>query len=611
MELASLTVKIDVDLSGLRTQLDQVQKALDPLNKNMKEFAASTKSVTIAANVSADAVKRVSDRNRDANGTTANLGRALRELTTQYLGNNVAAIALGTALGNLATQAVSRLILAIIDSITQFARFQNQLALIPNVMGDVGGALQTIVAVSQTSKRSLSELTESYASVMRAAQGTRVSVAEANKLFQEYEARLATVQQSTLSNSVARLLASFGDVVTRLDNALGIFGSSGIIFVLGKISDLFTKIASFLPTINKSSEEWNDQLMKAREDARVFEDRLKHIQQNSSAYESTLRDIVRARQNEKEALENINRLLRVAQTLTTEQEIKRTDFIRDQAQAMRDQIGIARATREQQEILNKAIQFQNQLRQMGQEASNEELQNFIRLATQAQAASQFQSIRESLLTVEETEQESYSRRIEALRVFYDTQEGLTDERNMIISRAFFNHEVRMQEIQMQGAQNLIQQQNRTFSALGNVFQILGQKSKAAAVIALVINTALAVRQAIQNTAVASTRALAELGPIAGPPAAAAIKAWGAAEVALIIGAGALQGAATLGGGAPNTGGGGSTALEPSEEGTAPTRLVIEGVDPAAIFTGKQLNDLIEKINEEAANGSLVIANKLI
>jgi len=81
---------------------------------------------------------------------------------------------------------------------------------------------------------------------------------------------------------------------------------------------------------------------------------------------------------------------------------------------------------------------------------------------------------------------------------------------------------------------------QTASALIGIIETLGQKNKIAAQAAIALNTILSVAQAVQNIVVASTRAMAELGPIAGPPAVAAIKAWGAVQIGAIIAAGALK-----------------------------------------------------------------------
>ena len=81
------------------------------------------------------------------------------------------------------------------------------------------------------------------------------------------------------------------------------------------------------------------------------------------------------------------------------------------------------------------------------------------------------------------------------------------------------------------------------SVLNNAVQLLDQfagKSKIAALASLAIQKALAISETMINTHVAAVRALAELGPIAGPGAAASIEAYGSASVALIAATGLLQ-----------------------------------------------------------------------
>src|SRR6185436_15209579 len=93
---------------------------------------------------------------------------------------------------------------------------------------------------------------------------------------------------------------------------------------------------------------------------------------------------------------------------------------------------------------------------------------------------------------------------------------------------------------------------------------VGGKSKAAAVAAIALNKALMIAQTIQNTSAAAMRALAELGPIAGPPVAAGIEAWGAVQIGLIAATGLVQGGAALSSGsAPEISSGGGAGSSPS------------------------------------------------
>lgn len=102
------------------------------------------------------------------------------------------------------------------------------------------------------------------------------------------------------------------------------------------------------------------------------------------------------------------------------------------------------------------------------------------------------------------------------------------------------------------------------SAIG-LLQTLGQRSKTLARIAFVAEKAVAVSRIIVNTNIAAVRALAELGPIAGPPAAASIKAWGYATAAATA-ATAIAGLGGIGGGGPAIGGGTATGISSSTDG---------------------------------------------
>src|SRR5690606_21491774 len=89
------------------------------------------------------------------------------------------------------------------------------------------------------------------------------------------------------------------------------------------------------------------------------------------------------------------------------------------------------------------------------------------------------------------------------------------------------------ELQMRG--DVVRQ------AIGLLDQFAG-KSKAAAVASIALSKGLAIAETIIWTQAAAMRALAELGPIAGPPVAAAIEGLGAVKVGLIAATGLVQAA---------------------------------------------------------------------
>jgi hypothetical protein len=134
-----------------------------------------------------------------------------------------------------------------------------------------------------------------------------------------------------------------------------------------------------------------------------------------------------------------------------------------------------------------------------------------------------------------------------------------------------------------------QQVAQTAQSVGQALVSVFPKSKAAAA-----------AQALINTAVGVTQALTLPFPLNWIQAAA-VFASGMAQVAAINkaqpgGGGTLP---TPGGG---TGGGGG------DVGQLPTRLIIEPVDPAGIFTGESLNRLMELITEQVNNGAVLVSS---
>jgi len=103
------------------------------------------------------------------------------------------------------------------------------------------------------------------------------------------------------------------------------------------------------------------------------------------------------------------------------------------------------------------------------------------------------------------------------------------------------------KLEERAAQQTIQLRQATAQASIQILQVLVGKNKTVARALFLVEKGLAIARVIQNTAAASMKALADLGPIAGPPAAAAIIAFGAAQAGLIA-ATALTGVGGVGGG---------------------------------------------------------------
>jgi len=137
--------------------------------------------------------------------------------------------------------------------------------------------------------------------------------------------------------------------------------------------------------------------------------------------------------------------------------------------------------------------------------------------------------------------------------------------------------------------------------------ILGTAEVAASTLTSVFakNKNAAIGAAIIHTAVGITRALSSVDPPWSFVQAALIAAAGVAQIASIRGATESGG----GGTAPTASAGGGGASTASTE--APSRsIMIQGIDPAAIFSGRQMESLIDALNSETSRGKTLIATQL-
>ena len=144
------------------------------------------------------------------------------------------------------------------------------------------------------------------------------------------------------------------------------------------------------------------------------------------------------------------------------------------------------------------------------------------------------------------------------------------------------------------------------SAIQNAMGLLDTfagDSKAAAIASIALNKGLALAQNTQNTLVAQTRALSELGPIAGPPMASKIGLYGAVNAGLIAATGLAQ-AASLGSGRGASVGGipATTTTQNTSAQGAPQQRNISIALTGDNFSGAGIRGLISAINEELGDG---------
>jgi hypothetical protein len=153
------------------------------------------------------------------------------------------------------------------------------------------------------------------------------------------------------------------------------------------------------------------------------------------------------------------------------------------------------------------------------------------------------------------------------------------------------------------------------AAVGLLSQ-LGGKNKAAAIAAIALGKALSIGQIIQNTAVAQMKALAMLGPIAGPPAAAKIGMYGKIQAGIVAATGLAQVAGVMSG---DSGGITSTATSGSAVASNNGGVSVSGMGGTTAGRGQIVNiqlqgdvfgreavrNLISEINEAISDGAVL------
>lgn len=160
-------------------------------------------------------------------------------------------------------------------------------------------------------------------------------------------------------------------------------------------------------------------------------------------------------------------------------------------------------------------------------------------------------------------------------------------------------------------EGLRQAQMGVWSSMGELLQQFAGKSRAAAIAVIAIQKGLSIAQIIANTAAAQMRALAELGPIAGPPVAARIAMMGRIQAGIVAATGlaqAMGGGRSAGGSASIGGVGGAVADRAGGSGQG----TYVNVQLTGYATGEQtVRALIAEINRAIDNGAVIKGMRLV
>ncbi len=148
-------------------------------------------------------------------------------------------------------------------------------------------------------------------------------------------------------------------------------------------------------------------------------------------------------------------------------------------------------------------------------------------------------IRVSLMTEAEQQQLAHDLVLEELQTFHDAKLENVALANMLIEEENARHQQAMVDMQMRTDMNMVDMMSSSTSQLYGMLKQAGMEQSALGKIAFLASKGLAVAQIILSTNVAAASALTlppiGLGPIAGIPMAAAIKAMGYASAGITAG----------------------------------------------------------------------------
>lgn len=201
----------------------------------------------------------------------------------------------------------------------------------------------------------------------------------------------------------------------------------------------------------------------------------------------------------------------------------------------------------------------------------------------------------------------YDEKMTLIQSYTDLELESLGGKNEAIERLEAEHRQRLWDINQSARQMEIDAQRGMYGELSGLLGMFATESRAAAIVQIGINTALRLAEAAQNTAAASIRAIAELGPIAGPPAAAKIAAYGKVQMGLIAAAGVAQGLGSGRGGSGSGGGAGSSGANSAQTSTpeAPLRVSAQAFDPNGLYTGEAIQKVFDAVQKEAGNRGII------
>jgi hypothetical protein len=613
MNLGTLQATAEVTgAAKLQAEVNKIKTAMSGAAKAAEEMIGTQDKLS---KVTADATRtqqRMAQVTEQSRRSFSSLGQATREMSTNLLGANIAAVALGTAVGSLLTQGLMLAIRAIGEAAAQFSRLHNELARVPGVMHQAGEELDFLRDIAANSNIPLEQLTQQYIELSKEALTMGVSQETVRKRFEEWNETLKRSEIPTVTSSLSRLSTAFGGFLVSMDRSMGI--SKGFIFLLDGLAQGFNSLSG-------NAKDNASALAMSNAEVRRMERDIASAMAMSQQQLKILGDLNRVSRLQadynKELAKN-NDLQKEAAILAgkamTPQMLGQRDAV---MKGMRDQVNLQKQlvglTRDEQEILTQLYTVQLALQKISPLASlttgeeldlTKDLQD-IQLRNRAvqESADQAQNAISALNGTVNGMGAAFTGNFEALRNGFA---GITEEVTSVMlpatQAAMDQMEATMRRNSATEAQIFAMKRNLAKQEQEQILHTAGLASQAITAL-FPQSKAAAIAAAVINTAVAVTRALSGAPPPLNFINAALVAAAGAGQIM------AIRNTSPTGGGSVPSVPSAPTTPPVQEEGPSGRAVTIQ-IQGGQLFSSQQLQELIGRISDEVKNGASLVATEI-
>lgn len=367
----------------------------------------------------------------------------------------------------------------------------------------------------------------------------------------------------------------------------------------------------------------NDEYEESKQKLKTYKALMDGTVEQTSKQSEEINNLVSALKNQADAIGKTDRQLAIkiaTEKGANEQQLASINAAYDLIEAEEQRkIALVESAKAERESVKQRIEAQKNYESLLDEIFNNQKR---REEEQAQKKEQIglnlDRLREDLMTEEQLRADAFLTRGEQLREALEAELITKQEFDALDRERVEQHQQWLIDKESQAAaeRSAIEKKHqdvvRSFRNAGiqnaiNLLDVFAGESKLAAIASIALSKGLALAQNTQNTLVAQTRALAELGPIAGPPVAAKIGTYGAINAGLIAATGLAQ-AANIGKGSSSGGISAVTtttnqAAQGSPSAGAPTsRNINISLAGDSLYTPQQVRRLIDAIAEQQDDG---------